>query len=344
MATILYVAFTTYFFNINTDEKVNFLFLFSIIAVISIFVGYRDLSIGTDTAQYFSVYTYFRADYYGYQTNYELLYESLIRGAKLLELNFFQFQTLVVFFILLIIFLAIKNLTKDYIFIYLIIIVSPSLFSLLVNIQRQGLAVAFFLLSFSYYINCRIKLAILILLLSALSHKSVVLFVFFIIPVYTLYYYKFGFYKTLIITLVFCLCVSMNIDLIFQAIKSIVPTGLDRFLDVLIAKGETYIDESASKAKVGIGIFSNLVLLFIVIFFTRNMRKLNPVTEKLIILPFTSTVIYLCFSSFEVMTRIASYGNIAIVLLLVLLPNQFRKITYFIIFNMTLAKAIITFN
>lgn len=219
---------------------INEKFLLQIANIITIFfsiytiyyIGGRDYDIGTDTLQYRNAFNYFSS-----LRNFEVRRDPLYDILNYLMSNITDFGGMLYFVATIYVFGAWYGLKKifdrEYIFPFLIFLISPYFIAWGVNVMRSGLAASLFLIAIGYYCTSgkdNNKLALVWAVLSVLMHISMIIpFSAFVIS----RYYK----KTSIIFIIWLFSIllgALQINIISVIVQA---TGV---LDDRIANYDTY--------------------------------------------------------------------------------------------------------
>lgn len=179
--------------NIKINIIVNGIIIFSILILLSLFIGSRDLFIGTDTPTYYKFFININHDIHTRIS--EPLFLILAKISYFFSPNFSLFTILIsfiscLFYLLFYYFMLAKdnlsiNLTYYIIFItFLFMLLSPFFWNSQLNVIRIGIAIPiFFVGSYFLYLNKLLK-ALLFFIASILFHFSMIMFIPFIFLVY----------------------------------------------------------------------------------------------------------------------------------------------------------------
>ena len=163
------------------DQNKNFLMIVSFftLVLISLFYGYRDLSIGYDSYVYAMNFVYASDNYYSFEPFFDFI-TNLIR---LFTDNYSIYFSLISFIIFFNFFYLKKliyegdNFLENQLIIFVSFIISSTwILTIITNAIRQGIALSFLYLFLWLFINKRFFYSLIFLMLSLLSHDSMVLF------------------------------------------------------------------------------------------------------------------------------------------------------------------------
>lgn len=172
---------------------INNIIIFSIILLLSLFIGIREIYIGTDTLAYYNFFTKVNT---GIETRIsEPLFLLLSKTSYYFSTNFYFFSTLIAFiscsFYFIFYYLILDKNTYSINLIYYIIfisfifmLISPFFWNSQVNVMRVGVAIPIFFVG-SYFLYSRKPLkALFFFISSAFFHYSIFMFIPFVYLIY----------------------------------------------------------------------------------------------------------------------------------------------------------------
>jgi len=168
---LLILFLSLFFYKIKNFDTFKILF-FSLI--ISIYFGFRPLTVGADTYTYFISYINLYANFeFGFNFLNQIIF-------SVIGPNYNVYFSIINFIMISNLLFAFKLIIKKPIFIFSAWIIVSLPYSILmqINIIRQGLAISFFILGIALIFKKNIRVGFFLLLLSITIHFSMVIYIF----------------------------------------------------------------------------------------------------------------------------------------------------------------------
>jgi hypothetical protein len=155
-------------------RKFNFLKILFLSLVISCYFGIRPLNVGVDTENY---YNYFLMSFNGLEIGFLLLNKVIF---SIFGNDHRIYFSIINFIMIMNLLIASKIIVKYpiYIFTAWILVSLPYSILMQINIIRQGLALSFFILGFSFTLKRKFVLGLIVFLLSISFHLSIIIYIF----------------------------------------------------------------------------------------------------------------------------------------------------------------------
>jgi len=255
---LFYTAFVAVCYLICETSR-NKLFVFFIciffIFVSSWYFGFRDIGYGTDTSSYLDAYNNMSLDSPFRNLNWEVGYVYYMWVVKSLGLSFQWFQFILSFIFLSLVLYFSFVFSKKYWLGFFFVVSSPFFLTLLINIQRQGVAASIVLLAMIYFARGRFVFSVFLGFMSGLFHISAVLFFCIVVGVSIVIlkrsYLVLGIFLTLSLVFFFKPEVSVPVVNVFN---------LGGFEAKVQSRWQDYI-LSSNRANIGISFFFYFIVL-----------------------------------------------------------------------------------
>lgn len=311
--------------------------------LMSVFIGLRDFSIGTDTLNYVTIYKYIPplGDYLSnFETGFhgnrmEIGFFILLSVFKSLSISAHLMLVMVSFFSLIVLAYAYKKITPNYYLAIFIYTVSIFFFSLEYNILRQGIATSFVVLALSFLIEKRKLLYFFFIAVASSFH---------VIALLSLLFYPFKNFKwqRKYVFFAFLILVAFS----FIDVLEVVIFQL-RKISIIFWRVYLYFQDSTGELKIiSWLIFSTMGLLLACIFFVDDIRIKCPHIDVIISFVFIGMLGVLFTQQLSMLSLRLGYLFMAVepVLILALfslVKNEYPKyIAIYIIALLILAKNI----
>ncbi|MFC7347703.1 EpsG family protein [Chryseobacterium zhengzhouense] len=297
---MLYYIVPTYLFLVYTLQvifrnKNKFLFLLIPAIIFILCIGmFRDISVGTDTYEYYKVFNF--------PENIEVGYQFLVGIVKWFGGGFSSFLAVFFFFSFFLKFFSFK-LTSNNIILSLLIYCGFWFLVYDMNGIRQGLALGFVGLSLNYLNKGKNKMFYLAILLAILNHYSAAIFIPFAFITQKINCTKKIFF------IVFFTVLFLAITKVAQPVITFISTFLGGDSH-FAAKANSYSKDDLYNSNI-LYSFSTIVRIIILLITYFTLQKLNINSRLKNILLWSALLnisIYLIFSEFELIaTRLSLY-------------------------------------
>ena len=308
-SSLLIIVFTLSKISVSTSSNhssqsfINFdKFLFLALLMISLVVGLR-FDVGVDWQGYvtdFEFLAYSSQSISFQQQPYELGYYLL----SILSINLgfgYPFLFFTVAFISW--FNIFQSLELKILPLFILFLFFDEHFFWSMNGARQFMAISFFLMAFRLYISEKYVLAISIILLGSLFHKSILLILpFLFIP-----------YKRLFNQSIFLIIYSISfliflneinfIDSVIKMIYSVFDSFGSRYLRYLENDKVSIVNQ----ATFGIGAYFKFIINFFILLMSSELLKIKPKLKPYLVLFFLGIVIFNLFYQYQLFMRFNAY-------------------------------------
>jgi len=284
----------------------NFKFILALIIALgyAFFWSQQPMGNGHDVDRYYSSFLNVPYIYeYSLNASYGHFYTVVMSLTKSVGIPFYGFLFLTFFVTMFLYILSFKLLTKNYVFSLSIIVILVEIFISTIRLQRQGMAVAFLFLSFTYLFKKRKILSSLLLpIIGSLHMTFIPIYIFFLTLKRSLKYkisIKFFIFSGLVI---FTFYISKNLDFILSIFELIQYDSkyatravdyIEKFkseialsasfilmnMIVGLSVFHTYFLYKNKRVNIELNQFTSLVLIFSVIFLL--MTKENAIFSRI---------------------------------------------------------------
>lgn len=280
----------------------------------TLFIGLRDASVGTDTGSYTQIYDSVLSLDSGdkLQWNKEPGFYLISRIGRYIGSNYAILLCLIAGITYTSVLCVLRKLSQSML-ISLFIYITLCYSTFCANAARQGIAVGIYMLSFPYLLKKDFKRYVLWVLVAAMFHKTAII----TIPMYFLFRMKFS------IRTVICIVLgSIALIFILPVLLSYGASMEDRY--------QLYLNQSSGNGVMLMAFYIIMMIYFIVqrIFITNQAK---PIYDAFLLMFISGSIIYIIVISIGLyieLTRFAAYFQVAAIFLWpMILKNPRHKIT-----------------
>jgi len=335
LQTYIFICVFVYFYvlgiqtikitELNSREKIIITGVINIIifTTLTLTIGLRDISVGSDTENYKNIYKYIHEE----NTKnifQDILFTYLTKLLRYLDNEYLYFTIVCLIFNFQII-LLFKKLKINYIIGFSLFIFSFFYFTLTTNIIRNSLAIPFGIIAVNYMLDNKIKKSLVIFAIAILLHKSMIIYLTGATITKTL---KGKSINSILLTILILLC------FFYKNIEYLLYSYLENLTQLTDINSIYLVEDNKFDYKIGFRL-DFLILNFLAIIITYLIRQ--KINDKLVTFIITLSVITIFSLPFPYSDRTFLLVWVFIPILLTQLIEQIKennKIRGIIIYNL----------